>query len=217
MPRGWRDGIGLAVIVIHACAAVRTDRAVGPGAGGDVVGVDGKAGGDGVRCRDTAEWIAGDRADRTAVYQDIGHVITRGRRDGVALAIAMVHARAAVRTDRAVGPGAGGDIVGVDGKAGTDGVGRSDQAEGVAAAADHARVVHPVHQHLVNVITRDGRDGVSLTATGVDVRDTIGTDRAVGSGACGDGEGRRQGIHRYRGWCGSRGEPVYRHRARVGA
>ena len=74
---------------------------VGPGRGRDGVGVDGEAGRDGVVGGDVGEGVAGHRPHRTAVHQDVGHVVAGVGRDGEALVGPVVHR---YRTGRRDGP-----------------------------------------------------------------------------------------------------------------
>ena len=104
---------------------------------------------------------------------------------------AAVH-RHAARADRAVGALGHGDRVGVDREAGGDGVVRAHAGEGVARHRPHRRAVH---QHVVDVPARVGRDGEGLVVAVARAHRSRRADRAVQARAGGD----RVGVDREAG------------------
>src|SRR5206468_1089854 len=108
----------------------RADRAVRAGRRGQDMGVDREAGRDRVIFGDVGEGVAGDRADRVTVDQDVRDVVAGIRRDRELVTGTAVDRDR--RADRAVRAGRGAEDVGVDREARRDRVVFGDVGEGVA-------------------------------------------------------------------------------------
>src|SRR4030043_360130 len=183
---GGSDGKALIGPVGNDHRTGGSNRSVSPGGGGDDIGVYRKGGVYGVSRGHVYKGIARDISHAYPVHQDIGHMVVGGGSDGKALIGPVGNDHRTGGSDAPVGPGGGGDDIGVNRKGCVYGVSRGHVHEGIARDISQA---YPVHQDIGHMVVGGGSDGKALIGPVGNDHRTGGSDAPVGPGGGGDDEG----------------------------